>query len=94
MSLKQIMENESTWFHWTTAILGSFLVGTTGIVPLILIPQSVQNNSNSKEEDKRKENEDRKNLNRQLSFAVGGFLVSFWIVDTGCYFRTQIPPSY
>ena len=86
MSLKQIMENESTWFHWTTAILGSFLVGTTGIVPLILIPQSVQNNSNSKEEDKRKENEDRKNLNRQLSFAVGGLL--------GDVFLHLLPESY
>ena len=87
MSLKQIMENESTWFHWTTAIMGSFLVGTSGIVPLVLIPQNIQNNSNSKEgENKEKDNEDRKSLNRQLSFAVGGLL--------GDVFLHLLPESY
>ena len=87
MSLKQIMENESTWFHWTTAIMGSFLVGTSGIIPLVLIPQNIQNNSNSKEdEDKEKQNEDKKSLNRQLSFAVGGLL--------GDVFLHLLPESY
>ena len=81
------MENDSTWFHWTTAFMGSFLIGTSGILPLVLIPQNIQNNSNSKEdEDKGKENKDRKSLNRQLGFAVGGLL--------GDVFLHLLPESY
>ena len=59
------MESGTTWFHWTSAILGSFIVGLSGIVPLILLPNK---------QKKSDINQAKINLNRQLSFAVGGLL--------------------
>ena len=84
MSFKHIMENESTWLDWTSAILGSFLVGTSGIIPLVLIPaQKLQSDDKNSKEDSVANN---KSLNRQLSFAVGGLL--------GDVFLHLLPESY
>lgn len=55
---------EHSWFPWTTAILGSLIVGLSGVVPLLFIPKhKPKPNSNAK-----------RNLQRQLSFAFGGLL--------------------
>ena len=55
---------EHSWFPWTTAILGSLIVGLSGVVPLLFIPKHKSKaNSNTK-----------RNLQRQLSFAFGGLL--------------------
>ena len=55
---------EHSWFPWTTAILGSLIVGLSGVVPLLFIPKHKSKaNSNAK-----------RNLQRQLSFAFGGLL--------------------
>ena len=62
-------------------------MGTSGIIPLILIPQSEQNNKNSTEkENEEKTIQEKKILNRQLSFAVGGLL--------GDVFLHLLPESY
>ena len=73
------MESGSTWFHWTSAVIGSFIVGLSGIVPLILLPSS----------NKQKKSDEvlaKRNLNRQLSFAVGGLL--------GDVFLHLVPEAY
>lgn len=73
------IESGSTWLHWTSAILGSFIVGLSGIVPLILLPSS----------NKQKKSDEvlaKRNLNRQLSFAVGGLL--------GDVFLHLVPEAY
>ena len=63
------------------------LVGTSGIIPLILIPQTAQNNqNNSDKENEEKTTQEKKTLNRQLSFAVGGLL--------GDVFLHLLPESY
>ena len=80
LSSESPMESGSTWFHWTSAILGSFIVGLSGIVPLILLPSS---SSKQKESDKVVA---QRNLNRQLSFAVGGLL--------GDVFLHLVPEAY
>ena len=76
-SWSQLSANETTWFHWTSAILGSFIVGLSGIIPLLFLPQKVNNNQID---------QGKKNLNRQLSFAVGGLL--------GDVFLHLIPEAY
>ena len=64
-----------------------FLVGTSGIIPLILIPQTAQDNKNSTNKEKEeKTSQEKKTLNRQLSFAVGGLL--------GDVFLHLLPESY
>ena len=64
-----------------------FVVGTSGIIPLILIPQTAQDNKNStNEENEEKTTQEKKILNRQLSFAVGGLL--------GDVFLHLLPESY
>ena len=73
------LESGTTWFHWTSAILGSFLVGLSGIIPLILLPQKISQNSDNNPNSNR-------NLNRQLSFAVGGLL--------GDVFLHLVPEAY
>ena len=73
------MDSGSTWFHWTSAVIGSFIVGLSGIVPLILLPSS----------NKQKKSDEvlaKRNLNRQLSFAVGGLL--------GDVFLHLVPEAY
>ena len=63
------------------------LVGTSGIIPLILIPQTAQNNQNNTDkENEEKTTQEKKTLNRQLSFAVGGLL--------GDVFLHLLPESY
>lgn len=54
-------DEQQKWQKWTTAICGSFVVGLSGIIPLILLPTKPKKAGNS-------------NLNRQLSFAVGSLL--------------------
>ena len=73
--------NETTWFHWTSAILGSCLVGLSGVIPLILLPQKPRGSVKSEDD-----NSSKRNLNRQLSFAVGGLL--------GDVFLHLLPESY
>ena len=64
-----------------------FLVGTSGIIPLILIPQTAQDNKTSTNKEKEeKTSQEKKTLNRQLSFAVGGLL--------GDVFLHLLPESY
>ena len=63
------------------------LVGTSGIIPLILIPQTAQDNKTStNKENEEKTTQEKKTLNRQLSFAVGGLL--------GDVFLHLLPESY
>jgi zinc transporter 13 len=69
---------ETTWFHWTAAILGSFIVGLSGLVPLLI------NNPNKSSASS--DTSKSKSLNRQLSFAVGGLL--------GNVFLHLIPEAY
>ena len=73
-----ILIKQNSWFPWTSAILGSLTVGLSGVAPLLVIPST----------GKTKEDPDRakRNLNRQLSFAVGGLL--------GDVFLHLIPEAY
>ena len=62
-------------------------MGTSGIIPLILIPQTAQDNKTStNKENEEKTTQEKKTLNRQLSFAVGGLL--------GDVFLHLLPESY
>ena len=62
-------------------------MGTSGIIPLILIPQTAQDNKTStNNENEEKTTQEKKTLNRQLSFAVGGLL--------GDVFLHLLPESY
>jgi len=54
---------ESQWFQWMGAVIGAMLVGTTGVLPLLVVPNTVG-----------KEGEDKTKLNIMLGFAVGGLL--------------------
>jgi len=54
---------ESRWFQWFGAIVGAMLVGSTGVLPLLVVPNTVG-----------KEGEDKTKLNSMLGFAVGGLL--------------------
>lgn len=74
-------EVESTWIQWTLAIFGSFLVGLSGLVPLIILP----NQHSSNVTPVKKLNAER-SLNRQLSFAVGGLI--------GDVFLHLVPEAY
>ena len=69
---------QNSWFPWTSAILGSLTVGLSGVVPLLVIPS---NGKSTEDPDRAK-----RNLNRQLSFAVGGLL--------GDVFLHLIPEAY
>ena len=73
-----ILIKQNSWFPWTSAILGSLTVGLSGVAPLLVIPST----------GKTKDDPDRakRNLNRQLSFAVGGLL--------GDVFLHLIPEAY
>lgn len=51
------------WSQWAGAILGSLLVGLTGVLPLIIVPTKLGAGSVSDE-----------NLKYLLGFAVGGLL--------------------
>lgn len=51
------------WVQWTGAVAGALLVGMAGILPTLLLPQTVS-----------QEGEDRTLLNCLLAFAVGGLL--------------------
>ena len=51
------------WTQWAGAILGSLLVGLTGVLPLIIVPAKLGSGSVSDE-----------NLKYLLGFAVGGLL--------------------
>ena len=51
------------WTQWAGAILGSLLVGLTGVLPLIIVPTKLGAGSVSDE-----------NLKYLLGFAVGGLL--------------------
>ena len=68
---------QNSWFPWTSAVLGSLIVGLSGVVPLILIPTHTKSKENSQE---------KRNLHRQLSFAIGGLL--------GDVFLHLIPEAY
>ena len=68
---------QNSWFPWTTAILGSLIVGLSGVVPLILIPSHTKSKENSQA---------KRNLHRQLSFAIGGLL--------GDVFLHLVPEAY
>lgn len=58
-------ESDSVVVPWTTAILGSFIVGLSGLIPLLLLPNA---------KNASVVNSDKRNLTRQLSFAFGGLL--------------------
>ena len=68
---------QNSWFPWTSAVLGSLIVGLSGVVPLILIPTNTKSKENSQA---------KRNLHRQLSFAIGGLL--------GDVFLHLIPEAY
>ena len=51
------------WTQWAGAVLGSLLVGLTGVLPLIIVPSKLGAGSVSDE-----------NLKYLLGFAVGGLL--------------------
>jgi len=57
------MDEESLLLKWTGAIIGAFLVGCTGVFPLLIIPDNVGSKST-----------DKTILNALLGFAVGGLL--------------------
>ena len=38
---------QNSWFPWTSAVLGSLIVGLSGVVPLILIPTNTKSKENS-----------------------------------------------
>ena len=50
------------WSRWLGALLGSLLVGLTGVLPLFLLPANLGGSVN------------HENLKYTLSFAVGGLL--------------------
>ena len=52
------------WTQWAGAVIGSVLVGLSGVLPLILVPAS-KSGANTVSED---------NLKYLLGFAVGGLL--------------------
>jgi len=54
---------ESRWFQWMGAVIGAMLVGSTGVLPLLVVPDTVG-----------KEGEDKTKLNSLLGFAVGSLL--------------------
>ena len=73
-----MMEDGSAWMSWMGAILGTSLVGISGLVPMLIIPLDAGPNLRS-EQGSRK-------LRLLLSFAVGGLL--------GDVFLHLIPESY
>lgn len=71
-------EHHRTWTAWTTAVLGSFVVGLSGLVPLLVIPTESRSQSTDGGQSK--------TLRRHLSFAVGGLL--------GDVFLHLLPEAY
>jgi len=57
------LDVESRWFQWMGAVIGAMLVGSTGVLPLLVVPNTVG-----------QEGEDKTKLNSMLGFAVGGLL--------------------
>ena len=57
------LQTPADWTRWAGAILGSLLVGLTGVLPLIIVPAKLGSGSVSDE-----------NLKYLLGFAVGGLL--------------------
>ena len=54
----------TNWTQWSGAILGSTMVGLTGVLPLVIVPAKMGSTSTVSDE----------NLKNLLGFAVGGLL--------------------
>lgn len=66
-----------SWTTWSTAIGGAFVVGLSGLVPLLLLPETTpakRRRTSSVSQPAKDELINKKSLNRHLSFAVGSLL--------------------
>ena len=54
----------TNWTQWAGAILGSVMVGLTGVLPLVIVPAKIGGSTSVSDE----------NLKYLLGFAVGGLL--------------------
>ena len=54
----------TNWTQWAGAILGSVMVGLTGVLPLVIVPAKMGGSTSLSDE----------NLKYLLGFAVGGLL--------------------